>query len=69
MSAGKKLLDGGSFNRFLTAYLYGLHALRGGRLSSGDAMQHVVDLATTMQRVKGSVTSLGGLRDRFDRES
>lgn len=45
-------------NEFLTAYLRALHAMRGGRLSASDAMNHVVDLVS---RAQGAMTALGRL--------
>lgn len=46
-------------NEFLTAYLKGLYALRGGRLSSADAMNHVIDLLSGVQRTITSFARLG----------
>ena len=45
-------------NEFLTAYLHTLYALRGGRLSAADAMNHVIDMVSAAQRSK---TALGRL--------
>jgi hypothetical protein len=39
-------------NEIITAYLYGLYTLRGGRLSAADAMNHVLDLLSGAMRAK-----------------
>jgi hypothetical protein len=55
-------IDGGVVNEFLTAYLQMLYALRGGRLSAADAMNHVIDMASAAQRTKtafGKLLSFG----------
>ena len=36
----------------LTAYLYSLYTMRGGRLSASDAMNHLLDVASGAQRAK-----------------
>ncbi|MGE0454536.1 MAG: hypothetical protein AB7O37_20190 [Vicinamibacteria bacterium] len=49
-------------NEFLTAYLHTLYALRGGRLSAADAMNHVIDMVSAAQRTKsafGRLLALG----------
>ena len=45
-------------NELLTAYLRALCALRGGRLSAADAMNHVVDLLSAAQSTRGSLAKL-----------
>ncbi len=61
MSTEKKLVDGGTINEFLTAYLYGVHALRRGRFSASDAMGHIVDLMSAVQRTQATVGKLTSL--------
>ena len=51
-------------NEFLTAYLYGLHTLRRGRLSASDAMSHVLDLMAAAQRTRAAVEGLMGFGGR-----
>ena len=51
-------------NDFLTAYLRTLHALRGGRLSASDAMNHVIDLLTGAQKAKAAFVTLLGFGSR-----
>lgn len=51
-------------NELLTAYLRTLYAVRGGRLTAAEAMNHIVDLLSTAQTAMaafGKLTSLGGL--------
>lgn len=48
-------------NEILTAYLYGLYSLRGGRLSAADAMNHVLDMLSGAQRAKTSFDKLVAL--------
>ncbi len=52
-------------NEFLTAYLHTLYALRGGRVSAADAMNHVIDMVSAAQRTKtafGRLLSFGSAR-------
>jgi hypothetical protein len=51
-------------NDFLTAYLRTLYALRGGRLSASDAMNHVIDLLSGAQKAKTAVVTLLGFASR-----
>jgi hypothetical protein len=55
---------GGAVNDFLTAYLRTLYALRGGRLSASDAMNHVIDLMSGAQKAKTAFVTLLGFGGR-----
>jgi hypothetical protein len=45
-------------NDLLTAYLRTLYALRGGRMSPADAMNHLIDLVSAAQRGKTAFVKL-----------
>jgi hypothetical protein len=45
-------------NEILTAYLYGLYSLRGGRFSAADAMNHIIDMLSGAQRAKSGFDRL-----------
>ena len=60
VSKGIKLIDGAMINDALTAYLYGLHTLRGGKLSAADAMSHVLDLGSSAQDAQRMVKGMIG---------
>lgn len=69
MSEGKKLVDGATIMGFLTAYLHGVHAIRGGKMSAGDAMNHIIDLQASAMEKKKVVdhlieSSIGRLRPK-----
>lgn len=62
-------------NEFLTAYLYGLYAVRRGAISAADSMSHVLDLMAMARGAKDGVeramafgARATGMRDPARRE-